>query len=218
MKKIIGGLVGGLLLVAQGALHADDGEWQYWQDLGMTGVYSPQLSFKFNSQAKWTDDAQDFEEYNAEFGATRVITDWLSWNLFYRQQYAQSKNVWREENRIHTAGTIKWKWAGLSFSDRNRFEFRFRDGKDDTMRYRNKLTVKGPQSFTSLQWTPYVSDEIFRDTDGGEPIHRNRLYVGLKGKPLDKVKADLYLLWQQDYKEEETVDTYVVGTKVSLNF
>jgi len=53
--------------------------------------------------------------------------------------------------------TFKGELFGLDVSDRSRFEFRKREAKEDSWRYRNMIKVKLPWEFTSLKLRPYFA-------------------------------------------------------------
>ncbi len=170
-----------------------------------------------NQQLKWGDHAGELVEYNVELGLTTKLSSWFDLALFYRQQYEKKGADWLEENRPHLNGTIKWKWNDISFSDRSRVELRIKENKNDIVRYRNKITVTCPKTWTKFNIQKYIADEIFIDSDKGE-LNRNRLYVGLKAKPHEHLKADVYGLWQTSEKSDEWTDVYVVGAKLGIVF
>lgn len=70
----------------------------------------------------------------------------------------------------------------LKLDSRTRFEYRMIDGKDDHMRYRERLRLKTEWSVTRWKISPFVSEELFfSDRQGGSAANafvRNRAQIG----------------------------------------
>ena len=194
---------------------ADDGDWQLWAEQSVQGKLTDTWTVTVKQEQKWDDEG--FLEFLVDFGLKYQADPRLELGLIYRQQYEKKADDWLEENRPIAYGTFKWNRKGFALADRNRFELRFRDGRDTILRYRNKLSATGPWAFSSWSAKPYVADEIFIDSDQGE-LNRNRLYLGLKAKPATHLKSELYGLWQTSDNGTHWIDVYVVGLKVGFAF
>lgn len=69
------------------------------------------------------------------------------------------------EHRVRFDATVENKWEKFSLKNRNRIEYRIRHSRDDSVRYRNKTTLKIP--ITNKEGdeivSPFVADEPFYD-------------------------------------------------------
>lgn len=215
MKHWMGRIVAAGILVAgvQGLAESED--WQIWSEQGITGALDDQWGLTLRQEEKWSDQQGGLVEYNVDLGLGYKATPHWILGLHYRQSYAKKGTEWFEENRPHLNVTYKTKLDKVTISDRSRIELRVKEDKSDIVRYRNKLTVQCNEGFRG--WKPYVADEFFIDSDQGE-LNRNRLYIGLKGKPASKVKAEIYGLWQTSDKGSFWQDVLVLGLKAYAAF
>ena len=208
MKTFIIGI--SLCLLAFNTL-AEDEDWQVWTESSLKGRLDDRLTWALKTEKKFVNDANDLNMVNMDFGLAVKPRPWLSLGVNYRKEFARSEGQWLEENRPHLNVSFHYKWKGISIQDRNRVEFRFREAKDDLTRYRNKLTLKLPISYTPLNLQPYIADEIFMDHGD---LNRNRFYLGFKGNWKDKIYPEIYYLQQCDDKSDGWIDKNVVGFRV----
>lgn len=111
------------------------------------------------------------------------------WYLYRAgQPYAGRKEY---EHRIRLDATIendsKTSWKEFSIKNRNRFEFRLRHNQENSVRYRNKTTVKIPvkkikdkedENKTKVTFSPFIADEPFYDFSANSWT-RNEFSAGL---------------------------------------
>lgn len=195
----------------------DDSDWQYWNTESMEGNISEKWKVKLEEEFRFGDDAREFYYQHSDLGLSYNCCEWFRLGLNYRQVYEKKEGDWKEENRPHINGTLKWGWKDFKFTDRSRLEYRVREDKDDTLRYRNKMTIKFPFKWTKFDIQPYLADEIFIDFDQGE-LNRNRFYIGVDSKLMKHLKADVFYLWQSSKSGDSWVDYNVVGTKLKIVF
>ncbi len=229
---LVFGIAFGILL--GGASRADE-DRQLWIDLDAGGALTERFSAHTKQALRIKDDMGSLSTYFADFGVRYKLARWLTLGGFYRQQFDESAadGTWIEENRPYTDVTVTWEWWGVRFSDRNRVEFREREGREDEIRYRNKLTELLPWSWTSWKLQPYLAQEFFVDEGANllTEASRVRLLVGLRGDPEDtyrfagaeakkgrQLKYDLYLMYDSQERGEEWVNTFVLGLKVGIFF
>jgi hypothetical protein len=147
---------------------------------------------------------------------SRNLVKWLSLGGSFRQIYTSKKDeIWKQENTPSPIVVLSHKLSSFSIKDKSKFEIRFREGKDTTWRYRNKLTLASSLKATSLKISPYLADEIFIDEDG---FARNRISLGAKLTPIDSIQCELFGMIQSDNREDEWENTNVLGTKVKAKF
>lgn len=204
-----------LLLASAASVFAADEDWQARLHTTLSGKLSDHYTIKVNQETWWTDDASDLTYHHVQTAIGRPAADWLNTELTYRQKYGKSKGEWLEENRWMIDLTPKAKLGGWTFKDRNRFELRMRDGRSNVHRYRNKLYMYPPLSFTEWSIKPYVAEEFFID-DVDEKINQNRVYIGLGSKPVEHLSTGLYLLWETSRSGDDWKDVYVGGVSVSV--
>lgn len=203
------------LLLRSPVFCAQDGDWQIWPRISLEGTLRDVWKVYLDEEFRIGDGMSDRYFHRTDFGIGRRIASWLSVELHYWHSYAKSGGVWIEEQRPFANVIATWRLGCLSFKDRNRFEFRIFNEKENRQIYRNALTVTPPFRFTSFRIQPYLTNEIFIQLDRVEFV-RNRIYIGLKVKPLEKVGIDLYYMLQEDLKQIAWYDTHVAGIKVKV--
>lgn len=204
-----------LLIIQYGHSFAED-DFQYWNTESAEITLKNRIKIKVTEEFRFQDNASQLYHYFTEIGIGRSLNEWFDLSLEYRHINEKKENKWMLENRPQISGTINLKWHRLTIKDRNRFEYRIQENSDNTWRYRNRLSVELPCKWTSMQIQPYTADEIFFDFIE-KKINRNRVYFGLKMKPLKFLKGDIYYLWQSS-KKTEWIDFHIVGTKIQLTF
>ena len=112
---------------------------------------------------------------------------------------------------------VKTKVHGFGVVDRSRFEFRFPEDQEFVTRYRNRLTVTSPVTFTPLQILPYVAEEVFVSSDG-QGFNQQRLYGGVFIPLHEKVRLELFYIWKLDKSDDDWHDTNVLGSWVYFQF
>lgn len=215
MTKCLGRvLVAGILIAGMRGL-AESEDWQLWSEQGITGAFDDQWGLTLRQEEKWSDQQGGLVEYNVDLGLGYKATPHWILGLNYRQAYGKKGTEWFEENRPHLNVTYKTKLKKFTVSDRTRLELRMTEVTSDIVRFRNKLTVQCNEGFGG--WNPYVADEIFIDSVQGN-LNRNRFYIGLKGKPASKVKAEIYGLWQSTDRGPFWREVFALGVKAYATF
>ena len=202
----------------------EDGDFQIWNTESLKGKITENVSAYMEEEFRFGDDASEFYYHHTHLEIPIVVNNWLEVGPAYRQVWEKytktdEKEDWYTEYRPNLNVTLKTEWEGWKLSTRNRFEYRMYDiDKDDAFRYRNKFDIKSPWKWTALKINPYISDEIFGQQDAG--FNRNRLYVGFGMQLMEKLKGDLFYLWQytENSKTEEWETIHVIGAKLKVEF
>lgn len=196
----------------------DDGDFQIWhteaQDIGIG------KGTKFTMEEEWRfgDDARELFYQHYEWGVVYGFDRRLDLGFNYRQVYDKYKHKFREENRPHVNAIAKLDIWKFRFEDRNRLEYRHFRYKEDSVRYRNKFTLKYPFDFRTIKAAPYLSDEIFVSSDG-TGFNRNRFYSGLETGLTKYVKTDIfYLLQSSRVSGSKWRAANVLGMKLKIIF
>ncbi|MFQ5952601.1 MAG: DUF2490 domain-containing protein, partial [Candidatus Omnitrophota bacterium] len=196
----------------------DDGDLQIWSTQAVEKKLNDNLKVKVENESRFGDNVRVIYYDHIDGGITFKTNENLDLGVNYRQVWGKKKGKWKKENRPHLNGTLKWKWSDFKFKNRNRFEWRRLEGKEDGWRYRNKLSLYFPWKWEEFDVQPYVADEVFLDFAGGG-INRNRVYAGVGFKPFKYLKADLYYIWQTlEGSRNKWTDWNVIGIKLKAVF
>ncbi len=208
-------------ITAQAALNAE-GDFQYWNTEAIEAKIADRWKTYIEAEFRFGDDASEFYYQHTHLELGYKVNDWLEIAPAYRQVYelftstTDEEDDWFTEYRPMINVNLKHKWEGWELSDRNRFEFREFEVKDDVFRYRNKLTIKSPWKWTCLGINPFISDEVFFQEDAG--FNRNRLQVGVGMKLLEHLDGEVFYLWQTSEKGDDWINIHVFGTKLKVKF
>jgi hypothetical protein len=203
--------------VIPSAFAFEDSDLQLWTTAGLESKLSDRWELKAEEEFRFGDDASIHYYNHTDAGLEFKVTDGLYLGGNYRQIYEKIEGEWKYECRPHVNATVKFDWAGFEISDRNRWEYRVREDRDDTARYRNKLTVGYPLKWDKFKVTPYLADEIFIDFGKGI-FNRNRFYAGFKFNPFKHLKTDLFYLLQSNEKSNKWTGYNVLGLKMTVVF
>jgi hypothetical protein len=204
---------------SKAAFSADDGDFQYWNTESFSWKMGDDWKGSLEEEFRFSDDAGDFTYQHSDLSFTYSgLADWLDVGVAYRHVFEKKKDgSWPRESRPHLNATIKGKLDDWAWSCRGRLEYRDKQAGEEGWRYRNKVSIKFPFKFTSLEIQPYVADEIFIDLDGDD-FNRNRVYAGFSMKLFKNLKAEIYYLWQNSKKSGDWNAVNVLGTKLKFSF
>ncbi len=225
-----------LLILAAGVAcecFASDGN-QVWLDFDVGKIISDRTSVHGKQSLRWTDGVDDLSVSVTDIGVRSKVSSWLTLGLFFREQLSDySDNGWSREERPYLDAIIKWKLSAVQFSARNRLEYRMREGRDDSVRYRFKLTELSVKELTPLQLRPYLAQEFFVEEGDGffESDNRIRFFIGIRRDPEDrfqflglrpkkdrKVKTDLFVMYETEDRDMGWRNACVVGLKWGMFF
>lgn len=219
MKKAVFVIIGLVLFLAAKVYAYDDGDFQIWN----TDVEE----FKINKDAKialeeefrWGKNAGEFYYQHYDAGFFYDLRKGLNIGGGYRQVYELISGKFKPENEPYVTATLLWDLEGLKFEDRNRMEYRDFNYKEDSWRYRNKVTLKLPWKFTKIDIQPYLSDEIFI-VFGGVPsdLNQNRFSSGIGMNLTRNLKAEIYYMLQSAKSSGKWIDANVLGMKLKITF
>lgn len=117
------------------------------------------------------------------------------------------------ENVIRFDLSAEKKWKNFSLRDRNRVEYRIRNSKKDSARYRNKITAKFPVRRNGEEiFAPFAATEPFIEFSDGS-FSSNELSLGVSKKFPNGLSADLFYI--NKYNRGGT-RKYINGVGMSL--
>ncbi|MDD5465824.1 MAG: DUF2490 domain-containing protein [Candidatus Omnitrophica bacterium] len=210
--------IGLILLLLANAYAYDDGDFQVWNTDVEEIQLKKDLKLAFEQEFRWGDNASEFYYQHYDVGLTYNLNKYWSAGGGYRHVLNKSKDKFLVENEPYVTATFASQFAGFKYDDRSRLEYNHFDYKDDTWRYRNKLTVKAPWKFTKLEIQPFAADEIFILFDDGQRLSENRTTAGLAMNIAKNLKGEVYYMFRTVKSGLKWTDTNVLGTKLKLVF
>lgn len=218
MKKVVLVAIGIVLFLAVNAHAYDDGDFQVWNTDVEEIQLKKDLKLAFEQEFRWGDNVKEFYYQHYDVGLFYSLNKYWSVGGGYRHILNKTRGKFLVENQPYVTATFSSQFAGFKYDDRSRFEYNHYDYKDDTWKYRNKLTIKAPWKFTKLEIQPFVADEIFFLFDDGSRLSENRSTAGLAMNLIKNLKGEIYYMLRTVKSGVKWVDTNVLGTKLKLVF
>lgn len=206
-----------LLLGAVAAAAYDNGDWQVWNTDSTEFPVSRSMKIKAETQFYFGDSASDFYYAHVDAGLAWKAASWFEAGLYQRYIQEKKGTEWFEENRPYLDGIFQGKIGSLTWANRNRFEYREREGAAEGWRYRNRLRLLSAKCWTRLKIQPYADAEPFYDirTDSW---NQNRLSAGLTFKAASFLKIGLYYMAQFNRKNGEWSNVNILGVDTKWTF
>ena len=140
---------------------------------------------------------------------------YLTFRVGYQRIDTNDDGQRAHENRLIAQTTARFPLkSGLVIVDRNRGEFRFREDKPYSSRYRNRLWLERDCKLEGIKFTPYLYDEIYFDTRYGT-WSVNRLAAGLQIVGGPRMIWEPYVMRQHDMRASPRF-TNALGLKLNL--
>ena len=119
------------------------------------------------------------------------------WSLTPTYVYRRGEpvpNAKEFEHRPRFDLTVGNKWKHFSLKDRSRVEYRIRNNRSDSVRYRNKLTFAFPVHYKKKEiFSPFIADDVYYDITAKE-FSTNDFFAGISRKLSKNVSAELFYL------------------------
>ena len=197
----------------------DDGDFQIWNTDVEEVQLKKNLKLAFEQEFRWANNASEFYYQHYDVGLTYTLNKSWSVGAGYRQIYSRTALApWKSESDPYAFFTYFGELLGFKFDDRSRFEYEYFSYKNDTGRYRNKLTIKSPWKFTKFEIQPFVSNEAFIMMGNGQGFNQNRLSGGFSFSPIRKLKAEIYYMLLSSKSADIWKDYNVLGVKLKVSF
>lgn len=150
------------------------------------------------------------------FGFDYKLNKFISFTTAYLYVAAQPFRGRKEyENRLRFAVTLENKFKKFSIRDRNLIEYRIRNSRADSTRYRNKFQFNYPFLKAGKElFTPFAADEIYYDFHEKE-FTRNEFSVGITKKFKPNFSADFFFMLRNN---RGTILKYVNIFGINLKF
>ncbi|MEW6361814.1 MAG: DUF2490 domain-containing protein [Pyrinomonadaceae bacterium] len=120
------------------------------------------------------------------------------------------------EHRLFFDLTVGKKWPSFSIKNRSRVEYRFRNSKPDTVRYRNKFTFAFPLEYRKKPvLSPFFADEVFYDFHE-KHWSMNEFSAGITRKLSSRTSADFYYL-RRDTRSGQIRSVNSIGVSLKIH-
>lgn len=206
----------------------NDHDTQFWNE---TTVSFPLIKVKdkngkdvekltgfINGTLRIGQNIRHFVDERIGFGVDYKINKYFSFSPSYLYRAGQpTKNRKEFEHRVRFDFSAEKKWKRFSLKDRNRIEHRIRHSRDDTTRYRNKLTFKVPIKNKEGKEiiAPFIADEVFYDFRD-DRWFRNEFSVGFTRNLTKNSSGEFYYMIQNNKRVPTLKTLNVIG--VNLKF
>ncbi|CAN5419667.1 hypothetical protein BH10ACI1_BH10ACI1_35650 [soil metagenome] len=175
------------------------------------------LTFSINGILRFGDNASRLNDERIGFGLGYRLNKNVSFSgeYFYRvTQPVKNRNDF--ESRVRFAVTFENKWRQFSLADRNMIEYRMRNSRPNSFRYRNRIRFNYPILNDNKEViTPFVSEEPFYDFRIDKWAH-NEFLAGFAKKFNKNFAADFYYLLVHDRSNPKTVNGFGMSFKFKI--
>ena len=195
------------VLLPRAEARSDQGAWlwfEYRQPVVGEADRFPRLSWRVSLDSRFLADRGGLAQQFLRTGPLVDVTSWL-YIAIHGTSFADlhPDGVGDREYRFELEPTFQGRLGDFTWSDRNRFEYRWRETVQRT-RYRNQLRVN--YAPVGARWIPFVWNEALIDLSAG--YNENRLFGGLARMLAPNIRLEGgYLLrsrstddgWAQDH-------------------
>lgn len=184
-----------------------------------SGKTIDKLSFFLNGNLRIGRNVRHFIDERIGFGFDYKYNKYVSFApsyLYIAQQ--PSANVKQYESRARFAVNVEKSWDKFSLGDRNLVEYRFRNNRSDSVRYRNRLRFLYPIKKNKKElFTPFAANEIFYDFQA-KTFSRNEFSVGISRKLNSNASADFFYLLQTNKSgSPKRLNVFGVNLKIKID-
>lgn len=218
-------LLAAFLFVFVPAAHADDEDFQTWQQIIASTKLSDGVTGSLEVQPRFTDDSSRLGQFliRPSIGLTLFDQTVLSLGYAYvRTSPENGANTYEHRPWQQLAFPIATVKDAFTLSNRTRFEQRFRDDGDDVgLRLRQQIRLMVPLG--STRWNAVGWSEIFlnlNDTDWGAQsgLDRWRNFVGVNIPLRDGVVIEPGYLNQYVNRSASDQIDHVVSATLNVSF
>ena len=190
----------------------DDEDVQSWNEVQLTVPMTPKFDFFLMTTVRIGKNLSRLNEGRIGLGyvwkpnkAFSVSPHWI---------YIQARNTsgrFRVEHRLHLRASYKFPIKSFGLSHRSLFEYRIRQGSQNSWRYRPSLTFEKDIPKKIIPEAKFfVTEEPFY-VSTTKKFSRNRFTVGINKTVNKKLSVDLYYMRQNDGFSRPG-DLNVIGT------
>lgn len=198
-------------------IHAAENDWEFWNVYSVRWNVTEKWRATLGTEFKFDDDMSKHYYSHADAGVDGRLAKWFSLGINYRYIDEDSSSGWRTEHRPYVTGTFLWNWGKMRWSNRNRLEYRDREGRSNTWRYRNRTQAILPQQWTNFKIQPFLSAEILYQFVNSS-WNQYRLRAGLDSRLAEKLLMNLYYMLRGSESDDDWDYTNILGLNFRLAF
>lgn len=219
LKQFASGLAWCVLIGFLSAQAYAETDSAYWNEESIEGEITDKLSAAIEAKYRFNDDASRHYYSSTALELNYAFLAWLEAGVGYREIYKLKKTAWQQEKRQYLQAEAKMKADGWKFKNRLRVELRDTPSEKPYYRFRDKITVKTPWTWTPAEINPYVADEVFVESKEDEGFNENRTYAGIDMKLTERVGFELFYAYNIERKDHAWSDrTRIIGTDLKVHF
>ena len=215
-----------LYLTAANAQTLPDSDFQVWNETALVvpvvkerdkaGKESDRLSLLFFGSIRLGQNRMYPADVRVGTGFDLKLNKYWSFSPTYLYRRGEPIRARKEyEHRLRFDLTVGNKWKHFSVKDRSRIEYRIRNSRDDSVRYRNKFTFAFPVRHKDREiFSPYVSDEVYYDFTAKE-FTTNEISVGISRKLSKNVSTDIFWL-RRDFSSGQIRYLNAIGANLKI--
>ena len=200
---------------------SSDEDFRYWMKATFLIPIAKQWEFGFEQKMGFEDEARRLDHHAQDFCLSHTNANgWLKLYGALKTAHAPTdlRDDWIHEIRPHASIAVLSEFRGIDVINRSRLEFRNFEDYDNVWRFRHKIRVDSPVTFTPLRIEPYVAEEIFYNFNA-DRFYGNRVQAGLFIPLHEKVRLDLFYFWHiQKQDDHDWSSVNVIGSYVRFKF
>ena len=157
------------------------------------------LSFFVSGALRFRQNISRFADERIGAGFDIYVNKYVSVSPSYLYRAGQPFAGRKEyEHRLRFDVNLEKKWSAFSIRDRNRIEYRIRNSRSDSVRYRNRIQLRVPVKSEGKEiFTPFVGTEPFYDFQE-KAWTRNEFSAGVSRKFSSNASGDFYYMLQSN--------------------
>lgn len=177
------------------------------------------ILFFINGTLRFGRNISHFADERIGFGFDFKLNKNITFTPSYLYRADQPyKNKKEFETRLRFALTLEKKFEKFSIKDRNLIEYRMRNSRADSTRYRNKSNFTFPFIKNKKEvFSPFLADEIYYDFSEKE-FTRNEFSAGISKKFNKNLTADFFYLLQKNKGNVlSTINAFGINLKIKVD-
>lgn len=200
---------------------------QLWENIVIEKNITPKFVVRVVQEARLTENMTSPTFNYFDMGGSYKFSKHVHFTLAY--VWAEKKvynDFWMPRHQAYAAMTLRKKWHGFVFSDRQMFQWevkdigRAEDGGVPDYYLRNKVTIRYDKSFT---WAPYIASEIYFHVNSPEPYvryhyDRFRCFAGLFYRTDKENEFEVYYMIENNFNQNHQTMKYVIGLGYTHSF
>lgn len=200
---------------------ADQEDFQYWAKAIFMIPIAERWDFGLEHKFGFQDEARHLDHHMQDFLIVHTnAAGWLKLGGAVKVSHAPTddRQGWTGEVRPHFNIAISSQFRGIDIVNRSRLAYRHIEDDDSYWRFRHKIRVDSPMTFTPLQIKPYVAEEIFYRFSA-DRYNGNRVQTGLFIPLKKNMRLDLFYFWHFSKEDDHHwSQADVIGSYLQVKF